>query len=373
MIVRELRISGFRNLAAQELQLRPGLTLLGGANGAGKSNLLEAVAVFGNLTSFRPASPVHLVRWGEHGYSLGGVVERGSSRVELRQDARLGRSLVRSLWRGGRRLATGEYLQVCPVAPLSAHDRALVTGVPEDRRRFLDRLVFHLHPEALTLLQQYRRALRQRSELLASGGGHEAAEAFEQLLASCGARLIELRLQTLRQLIQKLDVELAEMGWPAVRPQVRYHAPDGLGSPDAAHLGARLREALARARRVDAQQRRTSVGPHRHDLAISVAGVPAREALSAGQAKLLAVALRLAALGVLEQRLGSSPVVVFDDVDAELDASTLSRVLARLGGRAQVLISSARPEIVLPVAGSGEVWWVEGGKVRTGETERSLA
>ncbi|MGV8041762.1 MAG: DNA replication/repair protein RecF [Thermoanaerobaculaceae bacterium] len=372
MIISRLRARGFRNLADQELQLEAGLTLLGGPNGAGKSNLLEAVTVLGNLSSFRPTSPAQLVCWGQEGYALGGVVQRAGAEVEVRQDARLGRYLARSLWRGARRLAMGEYLQLCPVAPLSGYDRALVVGVPEDRRRFLDRLVFHLHPEALRLLQQYRRALRQRSELLASGGGDDATEAFEEVLASSGARLIDLRLLALRLLGDRLEVELEELGWPTVRPQVRYHAPDGLGGPDATQLGARIRSALARMRRVDAQQRRTSVGPHRHDLAISVGGAPAREALSAGQAKLLAVALRLAALAVLEQRLGSSPVVVFDDVDAELDASTLGRVLARLTGRAQVLISSARPEIVLPVVKGGAVWWVESGRVKTGGAERSL-
>lgn len=348
------------------------MTLLGGANGAGKSNLLEAVAVLGNLASFRPASPAHLVAWGSPGYSLGAVVARAGSEVEIRQDARLGRHLGRSLWRGSRRLATGEYLQLCPVAALSSHDRALVVGEPEQRRRFLDRLVFHLQPAALRLLQQYRRALRQRAELLAGGGDAVTLEAFERLLASCGARLVELRLLALHALGRQLEHELERLGWPTARPQVRYHAPDGLGSPDAAHIGARFLSALARLRRVDAQQRRTSVGPHRHDLAIAVGGAPAREALSAGQAKLLAVALRMAALGVLEQRLGSSPVVVFDDVDAELDASALARVLARLAGRAQVLISSARPEIVRPLLGGGAEWWIEGGTVRAGGAERSL-
>ena len=372
MILRRLRARGFRNLADQDLQLEAGLTLLGGPNGAGKSNFLEAVAVLGNLSSFRPISPSQLVCWGREKYTLAGVVRRAGSEVELRQDARLTRYLTRSLWRGGRRLAMGEYLQLCPVAPLSGYDRALVVGAPEERRRFLDRVVFHLHPEALRLLQQYRRALRQRSELLASGGGDGAAEAFEEILASSGARLIELRLQALRALGACLEAELAELGWPAPRPQVRYHALDGLGGPDATQLGTRIRSALARMRRVDAQQRRTSVGPHRHDLAIYVGGTPAREALSAGQTKLLAVALRLAALAVLEQRLGSSPVVVFDDVDAELDASTLMRVLARLAGRAQVLISSARPEIVVPVVKGGAVWWVESGRVKTGGAERSL-
>jgi recombinational DNA repair ATPase RecF len=100
--------------------------------------------------------------------------------------------------------------------------------------------------------------------------------------------------------------------------------------------------------------------------------VPAREALSAGQAKLLAVGLRLGALAVVEERLGGAPVVVFDDVDAELDATALKRVMARLHGRAQVLISSARPELVLPSATDVRVWRMEEGRVVIDDRERSV-
>lgn len=371
MILDSLAVRGFRSLCEQELRFSPGLTILVGLNGAGKSNLLEAVTVAGNLVSFRPGTAAHLVRWGERGYSLQANVIRSGSEVSIRQEAGLGHHVTRSLWRGARRLTMGEYLQICPVAALSSHDRALIVGVPEDRRRFLDRLVFHLHVEALSLHQQYRRALRQRAELLARNRPESEVEAFEQVLATTGVRLVAFRLEALQRLAQRLETEMEVLSLSAARTQLRYHAPDGLGSSDAAHLAARMKAALARSRRIDVQQRRTTVGPHRHDLAITVGGIPAREALSAGQAKLLAVALRLAVLAVVQERLGSSPVVVFDDVDAELDGEALGRVLARLDGRAQVLISSARPELVLPAAKQAAVWRVVGGKVAVAQQEGS--
>lgn len=372
MEIVSLEIRNFRNLTPQVLNPGPGVTLVVGPNGAGKSNLLEAISILGNLTSFRPGPPQALVQWHAASYLLAALVLRDGTPVEMRQEARLGRHLGRTLFRGGRRLAMGEYLQLCPVAALSSFDRTLVTGSPEDRRRFLDRLAFHLHPEALRMLQQYRRALRQRAGLLLGGGAREEVEAFEQILATTGARLVELRLAALRRLVNSLDCEMELLRWAAGRPQVRYHAPDGLGSPDASQIAVRLTSALARSRRLDAQQRRTTVGPHRHDLAITVGGVPAREALSAGQAKLLAVGLRLAALAVLEERFGGAPVVVFDDVDAELDASALARVLARLHGRAQVMISSARPELVQAAAAAASVWRMDEGRVVVGEGERSF-
>lgn len=372
MEISKLLISGFRNLVSQELVPSSRVTLVVGRNGAGKSNLLEAVTVLGNLTSFRPGPPAGLLRWQGESYTIVATVKRDQTPVEIRHEARLGPHLRRALFRGARRLTVGEYLQLCPVAALSGFDRALVAGAPEDRRRFLDRLAFHLHPEALRLLQQYRRALRQRAGLLADGCPAVEVEAFEHVLATTGARLVELRLAALRQLTAALDIEMGFLHWSPGRPQMRYHAPDGLGSHDASSLAIRLQSALARSRRLDTQQRRTSVGPHRHDLAITVGGVLAREALSAGQAKLLAVGLRLAALAVVEERLGGAPVVVFDDVDAELDAGALERVLARLHGRAQVLVSSARPELVLPFSTAATVWRMEEGRVLVDETERSV-
>ena len=215
MEITRFEIRSFRNLASQELSPGPGVTLVVGPNGAGKSNLLEAISVLGNLTSFRPGPPAALVRWHAESYLLSATVVRDRTPVEMRQEARLGRQVARALFRGSRRLTMGEYLQLCPVAALSSFDRTLVAGTPEDRRRFLDRLAFHLHPEALRLLQQYRRALRQRAGLLLDGGRDEEVEAFEQILATTGARLVELRLSTLRRLASGLEGEMELLRWAA--------------------------------------------------------------------------------------------------------------------------------------------------------------
>jgi DNA replication and repair protein RecF len=356
-------VVGFRNLGAQELELGPGLTVVVGPNGSGKTNLLEAVAVFGNLVSFRPGPSLAWVQRGARGFTLAGTVARTGAALELRQEARAGKSLGRVLFRGARRLGAAEYLDLCPVTTLSGHDRQLVWGVPEDRRRFLDRLCFHLHAEALPVLQRYRRALRQRNALLAGGGRDAEFEAFEHDLASLGARIVEFRQSAVAGLERHLGGELEALGWALPRPVLRYTSPDGVAVAEPATLAARLRAALAASRRRERARGHTAVGPHRHDVVLIVQGAPVREVLSAGQGKLQATALKLTAMALLLEVRGRTPTVVFDDVDAELDAAVLRRVLERLEGGGQALLSSAHEEMVLPRLAGGTVWRVRAGTV----------
>ena len=337
--------------------------LVVGANGAGKTSLLEAVAVFGNLQSFRPGPPSSWVQHGSGGFVLTGQVVRGGATVELKQEGRLARTVLRRLHRGGRRLNAAEYLDIFPVGVLSSHDRQLIWGPPEGRRRLIDRVAFFLHPETLPVLQAYRRTLRQRNALLERGGREAMFDAFEQELSLLGARLVDLRGRAIAALEEVLPVELAGLGWALSRPNLRYDAPDGLAPTDTTGTAGWLRVQLARTRGRDRARGATAVGPHRHDLAISVAGSPARETLSAGQGKLLATAFRLAAMAVFERARGRIPAMIFDDVDAELDGAVLERVLARLSGAGQALLSSAHEEMILPRVPWASVWRMQAGLV----------
>jgi DNA replication and repair protein RecF len=356
-----LRLRGFRNLTPLAVDVPVGVVLLLGPNGAGKSNLLEAVAVLGNLLSFRQGPPTAWVQRGANGFTLEGTIERNASLVQLAQHAQLRRTLLRTLHRGARRLDAAEYLELFPVAAFSSHDRQLIWGAPEDRRRFLDRFAFQLHPETLLVLQRYRRALRQRNAILQGEGGDEQLAAFEHDLAQLGARLMHLRLQAIAELEPALQTELGELGWSLSRLNLRYYCPDGELAGDSATTAARLAARLARMRRAERARGHTMVGPHRHDLQLAVSGQPARDLVSAGQGKLLATALKLAALSAVARVRGTQPTVVFDDVDAELDAGVLQRVLARLAGGGQLLLSSAHDELVVPRIRADAVWHIAGG------------
>lgn len=371
MALLHLSVRGFRNLQPLDRDLPRGVLLLLGPNGAGKSNFLEAVAVLGNLLSFRPGPPAAWVQRGAGGFALAGAVERSGVRVELRQAVKVHRTLVRALYRGARRLAPAEYLELLPVAAFSSQDRQLVWGAPEDRRRFLDRCSFQLHPETLLVLQRYRQALRQRNALLQSGGGDDQLAAFEHDLATLGARVVQLRRQTIAALEPALQDELAALGWSLSRLNLRYHHGDGELADDAATTATRLALRLARMRRAERARGYTIVGPHRHDLQLVVSGQPAREVVSAGQGKLLATALKLATVAVVARVRGIRPTVVFDDVDAELDAGALQRVLARLTVGGQLLLSSAHDEVVLPRVEADATWRIAGGALDPQQPARS--
>lgn len=363
MGLRALTVIGFRNLHAQQLAFPDGLVAVLGANGAGKTSLLEAVAVLGNLASFRPGTPLSWVQQGAGGFQLAGVVARAGAQLDLTVTARAGRRLHRQLFRGGRRLAAAEYLSLFPVIAFSSADRQLIWGGPEERRRFLDRLSFYLRPETYLVLQSYRQALRQRNAALQRDASDAELAAFEQQLAVLGSRLVELRLAALSPLEEALMQELAALEWAHPRPILRYNDTDGATPGSPAEVAGRLRLFLARSRRRERRRAHTLVGPHRHDVEIVLAGAPAREVVSAGQGKLLATALKLAAMAVVERMRSQTPMVVFDDVDTELDASALARVVERLAKRGAAVVSSAHEAMIAPCLAGATVWQIRAGLV----------
>ncbi len=363
MGLRALTVIGFRNLHAQQLAFPEGLVAVLGANGAGKTSLLEAIAVLGNLASFRPGTPLSWVQQGAGGFQLAAVIARAGAHLDLTVTARAGRRLHRQLFRGGRRLAAAEYLSLFPVIAFSSADRQLIWGGPEERRRFLDRLSFYLRPETYLVLQSYRQALRQRNAALQRDASDAELAAFEQQLALLGSRLVELRLAALSPLEEALMQELAALEWAHARPILRYNDTDGATPGSPAEVAGRLRLFLARSRRRERLRAHTLVGPHRHDLEIVLAGAPAREVVSAGQGKLLATALKLAAMAVVERMRSQTPMVVFDDVDTELDARALARVVKRLARRGAAIVSSAHEAMIAPCLAGATVWQIHAGLV----------
>jgi DNA replication and repair protein RecF len=356
-------VARFRNLASQQVDVPPGVVLLIGPNGAGKTNVLEAVTVLANLASFRPVSPAAIVQRGATSVQVGGTITSDGATIQLAQQVTLAQRPVRRLWLGARRVSAAEYAAVFPVMALSSADREFLGGGPEARRRFLDRLAFFRHADALVVLQRYRRALRQRNALLLRGALDREIDPFESELARLGARVVSLRLEALAALEPELHSELDRLGWSLSRPILRYDCPDRLAPADLATMAQRLQTTLLRSRRLERVRGHTLIGPHRHDLTVVVGGAPAREVVSAGQGKVLVTALKLAAATLFAQRRGVQPVTVFDDVDAELDAEILKRLLERLADGRQALLSSPHEERVLSRRLPVSLWRVVAGTV----------
>jgi len=363
-----LRLAGVRNLADAEIPFDPRCTLVLGPNGAGKSGLLEAVALLGNLRSHRGAGWRQVVRHGRSRLRIEGEVGEGDGRrrsLAVAVDVAEG---TRRLELDGAEVPLGRYLRLFPVAVLTGDGASLVRGSPEGRRALLDRLAFALEPSALAALRRYRHLLRQRNAAL-QAGQRKALEVWEEGLAAAAARVVALRRRALAALAAAWEGVAGDLLEGAVRDlELAYREEAEIaGAADEQGVAAGYRARYAGARERELALGFTLSGPHRHDLVLRLGGRPAREVLSAGQAKLVAAALRLAALEAAEAAGGAAArTVLLDDADSELDGRALERLLGRAGrGRQVVAASASGTRLGAACPGAARVWLRDGSALRS--------
>jgi DNA replication and repair protein RecF len=337
----------FRNLAPLDWRPDPGRHLLLGPNGAGKTSLLEAVYVLATTKSFRTPRLADCVRHpaGEaaaEGFRLAGEVE-GPARTRLAvawdRDG-----LARSV--NGATVSLSEHLSVLPVVAWSSAEVEILTGAPAQRRRFLDRGAVSRRPGLLPTLTRYRRALGQKRELLTRGGPPPADQLapWNDLLAQAGAELAAARASYTEKLAGVLTGTLAAAGLPFPEVVLRYRP----SPPESVEGTEALRRAFERARAEEIDRRQPRIGPHRDDLDVLWGGRPVKEVASAGERKSLSLLLA-AAQGQVLASSGRTPVLLLDDLDAELAPETLERVWPVMGdgdgGVTQLLATSNRETV----------------------------
>ncbi len=362
MELASLRATGFRNLAAARLDWDSGCNLVSGANGQGKTNLLEAIAVLANVRSFRAAGPRKLVCHGLARFELVGDVVEGNGRTTLRQVVEVGSPPRRQLFVDDQPATTDRYLPICPVVAMSPEDRGLVVGEPAVRRAFLDRFAYLLEAAVLDEVRGYRRCLRQRNAALELGD--DQLTVWERALATAAAQVVARRRAGVERLAARFAEvydDLAPGHFPRIT--IEYRAESWL---DVSQTSVEVEEMyVQRYNRERARDRRmghTLDGPHRHDLALRADGRTARDVLSSGQTKVVAAALRLAMLEHVEHERQRVLPVIVDDIDAELDRSTLDRVVRRLGMGRQVFLSSAHGEAAFHAPSRMRTFVMEAGR-----------
>lgn len=358
MILTRLHIRQLRCLADAELQPQPGLNVLVGANGAGKSSVIEAMHLLGYGRSFRGRVSDGLVRTGaphlevyaEWRDGAGGPHRAGLRHNGGRWEARLDGASAPSL--------TELCAQVAVVTfEPGSHD--LVAGGAEHRRRYLDWGLFHVEQEFLPQWRRYSRALKQRNVLLKSGPAPSALEPWDRELAESGERLTRLRQAYLEQLegfvAAQAQAFLGELG------QLNLEFRPGWKRDDVGLLDALL---LGRER--DLALGYTGVGPHRADWRVDFSQLPGREALSRGQEKLTALACILGQASAFADRNGAWPLVCLDDLASELDLRHQTQVLERVQqSHAQVLLTGTQvPEILRSTGTPYTLFHVEQGQIR---------
>ena len=340
-----LELLHFRNLAGLQLTLEAPRLLVIGANGAGKSNLLEAVELLTSLRSHRCASDRDLISHGQPSSRLRAITGEGDS-LELRLRSRGGRQALRNDKLLERQL---DLIGPLRCVGFSALDLELVRGEPALRRQWLDRVVLQLEPVYGALLSRYGRLLRQRSQLLRRGLGlaDRAAllDVFDQQMALIGTRLHRRRWRALRRLEPLATAWQQRIGGAAEPLALAYRsgtelASDALDGDQEECWRAALEHQLLLQRPQEERLGQCLVGPHRDDVALLLAGQPARRYGSAGQQRTLVLALKLAELELVGQIVGQPPLLLLDDVLAELDPQRQQLLLEAVGEGHQCLVSA---------------------------------
>lgn len=337
MQIRRLSLQHVRRFESADLLPQPGINLLTGDNGAGKTSVLEALHLMAYGRSFRGRVRDGLIRQGQE--SLDVFVEWDESNAEGREiRRRAGLRHSGQDWKGrldGEDVAQlGTLCAALAVVTFEPGSHALVSGGGEPRRRFLDWGLFHVEPDFLSLWRRYSRALKQRNALLKQGGAPRMLDTWDHELSEAGEPLTSRRLHYLERL-QSRSVELAA----ELAPQLDVQSMTL--SPGWRRHEVSLADALLLARERDRQAGYTSVGPHRADWTVGFGSIPGRDALSRGQAKLTALTCLLAQAEDYAVQRGHWPVIALDDLGSELDRNHQGRVLDRLlAGPAQIFITA---------------------------------
>ncbi len=382
MHVRHLSIGDFRSYPSAEVALETGVTTFVGLNGQGKTNIVEAVGYVASLSSHRVATDQPLVRFGaERAIVRAAVVrEERESLVELEitpgkaNRAKLNRSPLPR---------TRDVLGTLRTVLFAPEDLALVKGDPGERRRFLDDLLVQRQPRWSGVRSDYEKILRQRGALLKSAAsllgsrrgrrrrspslqeGVDPAVAAEEAvrtldiwdehLATVGSQLLYARLRLLRDLTPLLQEAYREVSanqseaTAVYRSSLHEEAAEAIADgevPEVEQLREMVLESLARVRDQEIERGVNLVGPHRDDLVLGLGPMPAKGYASHGESWSFALGLRLAAYHLLRRDLGDDPVLVLDDVFAELDSGRRERLAGLIADCEQVLVTAAVPEDV---------------------------
>ena len=392
MRLRHLSLRDFRSYEEAEVELDEGVTTFVGFNGQGKTNLVEAAGYLATLGSHRVSTDAPLVRFGAERAFVRAAVVREARETVLELEIVPGRA---NRARVGRAAATRprDILGTLRTVLFAPEDLALVKGDPGERRRFLDELLVARQPRWAGARADYDKILKQRNALLRSAqpalkkgtrGARPASDedvsretALETLvewdthLAAVGAALVYARLRLLRDLAPYVAQAYAEVSAGRYSAQVSYvsslpdELPDAIGRgevPEIADIEAGFHRAFDELRKREVERGVTLVGPHRDDVTLTLGALPAKGYASHGESWSFALALRLAAFQLLRHDLGTDPVLVLDDVFAELDAGRRARLAAMVADAEQVLITAAVADDV-PDALCGATYHVAQGTV----------
>jgi DNA replication and repair protein RecF len=353
-----LALRNYRNYARLDLEPGEGLNLFLGANGQGKTNLLESVALLALSSSPRARREAELVGPLAPEARVSGVVERAGAPSEIRVSVRLdGERARRRIEVDGQPRRAVDLPGLCRVTLFWPDDLDLVKAGPEHRRRLLNQMLVQMRPGYARCLSRYGRVVDQRNSLLKQVAAGEAPaaelEGWDVQLVDLGGELSSARREAVEALAPEAAANHAAISG-GERLEVSYSGP-----PDD------LAAALAAARWEDVRRGVSTVGPHRDDLLLRLDGREARAFASQGQQRTIVVSLKLAEAEVVTRFTGERPILLLDDVLSELDAGRRRALLERVGEPGQVIVTAVEADpFPAPIVGRAVVRCIERGEVR---------
>lgn len=377
MYISHVSLTDFRSYAQADVELGPGTNVLVGSNGVGKTNIVEAIGYLATLSSHRVTNDAPLIRFGTDRALVRARVQRAKLVTTLEVEITPGKANRARINRANP-VRARDILGIVRTVLFAPEDLSLVKGDPSNRRRFLDELLVTLRPGEAATRGDYERVLKQRNALLKSAraGGklstsHESTlHVWDTHLARAGARVLRGRLEVLRLLspymgaayasladankearayyqstiLSDFDAEDSPAGVPATEEVASRVAPAALLDATTEELEELFLAALLNTRAKELERGITLVGPHRDDVLLTLGGAPAKGYASHGETWSLALALRLAAYKVMgedDPRPGAGPILILDDVFAELDATRRTRLASIVAGADQVIVTAA--------------------------------
>ncbi len=352
-MILSFKVSNFRCLEDAELAFSPDFNLVYGSNASGKTSLLEALAYLGRGKSFRGASTSDLVQHGKDEFVLFGRVEKDG--IQHKVGVRNSREGLEVRVDGDSNGGAAALAEALPLQVIDPEVHNLVAGGPEQRRRFLDWIAFHVEHEHLSVWRRFRRVLKQRNAALKSNAA--AIQGWNAEFVELGHALDASRRRALDVAIDSLQ----EFGFELLGTELGFEYRRGWKS--GADLAAVLDDGLERDRQAGATQQ----GPHRADLKVSYDERQARKLVSRGQQKLLASAMILAATETAQTALERPLLLLLDDPGAELDGDSLYRLMAAVAGLGCQVVATSLEQGGLKLPEGASVFHVEQGVLRAVE------
>ncbi len=337
MIVRRLSVKDYRNQPSRTAEFSDGRNAFVGPNARGKTNMLEAVYFSGVGKSFRTPRDRELINANSERAFLSVTVEKetGDETVKIVIDRAVNKRIAVNDIPITR---MSELMGVCPVVLFCPDGLKIVKEAPADRRRFMDIALCQVSKAYFSSLSRYDKILTSRNRLLKSGGANDNTLApWDELLAAEGARIVKSRRGYIKRLCEPLADRHAFLTGGAESVALDY---EGAAGDNVDEIKNSLVRALHNDREADLRLKYTHSGPHKDDIKISVNGTDVRTYGSQGQQRTVALSMKLAEMSLLTDALGTSPVLLLDDVFSELDISRRSRLLSALDGFQSIITST---------------------------------